>query len=323
MCTAIAFMQKHNFFGRTLDLEYHYKEEIVITPAGYHFCFRHEGDFTTESAIIGVATVIDSYPLYYDAINEHGLAMAGLNFVGNAKFMSNRAGYVNLAQFELIPYILGRARSIYQAKELLNDVRLINTPYSDTTPVSELHFFLTDGNISLAAEPEKDGFRIYNDPFGVLANNPPFPYHRENINNYMGLTRSEAENRFSKKLPLYNYSRGMGAIGLPGDLSSSSRFVRAAFAVANAAKLDTDTDAVGQVFHILDTVKQTEGLVSVGDKYEKTQYSVCADLNTGTYYYKTYSNSRINAVRLTEVSKTKSTLSRFPMELAEDICFIN
>ena len=323
MCTAIAFMQKHNFFGRTLDLEYHYKEEIVITPANYRFHLRHEGDFRTESAIIGVATVKDSYPLYYDAINEHGLAMAGLNFVGNAKFMPKSKEAVNLAQFELIPYILGQARSIYMAEEMLKNVRLINTPYSDTTPVSELHFFLTDGNISLAAEPEEDGFKIYDNPFGVLTNNPSFPYHRENLNNYMGLTREKAENRFSKKLPLYNYSRGMGAMGLPGDLSSSSRFVRAAFAVANAAKLDTDANSVGQVFHILDFVKQTDGLVSVSGKCEKTQYSVCADLNTGTYYYKTYGNSRISAVRLTEETKTSSVLSRFPMKLDEDIDYIN
>jgi choloylglycine hydrolase len=96
MCTALTFTQKDRYFGRTLDLEYRYSEEVVITPRKYTFSKKSGVGFKTDFAIIGIATVKDNYPLYYDAINEHGLAMAGLNFVENAKFTSSKNGYYNL-----------------------------------------------------------------------------------------------------------------------------------------------------------------------------------------------------------------------------------
>ena len=324
MCTAIAFKQKHSFFGRTLDLEYHYDEEVVITPREYHFLSTSTDGFKTDFAIIGIATVKSGYPLYYDAVNEHGICMAGLNFVGNAKFSdSEESGTVNLAQYELIPFILGKAKTLYEAESILKEVRLINTPFDKSTPTSELHYFLSDGEHTLVAEPGERGMKLYDNPFGVLTNNPPFPYHMENIKNYMRLTKEVSENCFDPKLPLVPYSRGLGAFGLPGDLSSASRFVRAAFGVANAEKKSDDEAAVGQVFHILGSVSQTEGLVNVDGAYEKTQYSICANLNTHTYYYKTYGNSRITAVRLGREERSKSSLSRYPLRYDEDILFEN
>ncbi len=324
MCTAIIFEQKCNFLGRTLDLEYHYDEEVVITPRGHTFSRKKSSDFKIDFAIIGIATVKDSYPLYYDAVNEHGLAIAGLNFVGNAKFSKNKKdNFISLSQFELIPFILGKCKTLKAAKDLLENTCLIDTPFDVSMPVSELHYFISDGKQSLAAEPTEQGFNIYDDPFGVLTNNPPFPYHKDNINNYMNLSQNEAENKFGANLPLKPYSRGMGAFGMPGDLSSSSRFIRAAFGVANATKKDSESRSVSQVFHILETVNQTEGLVKIGDLYERTQYSICANLDTGTYYYKTYNNSRITAVKLTKEAKEASSLSRFPLKTEEDILFEN
>ena len=244
--------------------------------------------------------------------------MAGLNFVGNAKFMPKSKEAVNLAQFELIPYILGQARSIYKAEEMLKNVRLINTPYSDTTPVSELHFFLTDGNISLAAEPEEDGFKIYDNSFGVLTNNPPFPYHRENLNNYMGLTREKAENRFSKKLPLYNYSRGMGAMGLPGDCSSQSRFVRAAFNKLNAVSYGTEEENVNQFFHLLSSVEQIEGTVKTPEgKDVITVYTSCCNTDKGLYYYTTYHNRSITGVDMHRENLDSTILVSYPLRKSE------
>lgn len=323
MCTALTFKQKNAYFGRTLDLEYHYSEEIVITPSGYNLRAGQRNGFKTNFSIIGIATVKDGYPLYYDAINECGLAMAGLNFVGNAKFMKAENGHQNIGQYELIPFILGNSRSVSEALNTLKSVRLIDTPYDKSTPVSELHYILTDGDITFAVEPTEHGFDIYDDPFGVLTNNPPFPYHRYNLSTYMNLTASKAENRFSDKFELRAESRGAGAFGLPGDLSSPSRFVRAAFAVSNAAVKDTETEAVGQVFHILDFVSQTEGLVRLEGGLERTQYAACANLNTGTYYYKTYDNSQICAVRLSDEAKSSADLTRFPLKFTQDIFYFN
>lgn len=324
MCTAIIFEQKCAFLGRTLDLEYHYSEEVVVTPRGYNFSKSNASEFKSDFAIIGIATVKDSYPLYYDAVNEHGLAMAGLNFVKNAKFTSNDVNKsISLTQFELLPFILGKCKSLNDAKNILKNTCLVDTPFDVSTPVSELHYLISDGKTSIAAEPCEDGFKLYDNPFGVLTNNPPFPYHRDNISNYMNLGKNSPENKFGKNLPLEPYSRGLGAFGMPGDLSSSSRFIRAAFGVANAEKKTLENESVAQVFHILSSVNQTEGLVKTGDLYERTQYSICANLNTGIYYYKTYNNSRITAVKLTDDLKSAKSLARFPLKTEEDILFEN
>ena len=84
MCTAATYKTKDFYFGRTLDYEFSYGDEIVVTPHNYEFDFRHAGKLEKHYAIIGMAHVAENYPLYYDAVNEAGLGMAGLNFVGNA-----------------------------------------------------------------------------------------------------------------------------------------------------------------------------------------------------------------------------------------------
>ena len=86
MCTAATYKTKDFYFGRTLDYEFSYGDQIVITPRNYSFHFRHVGDMEHHYAIIGMAHVAEDYPLYYDAMNEKGVAMAGLNFVGNAAY---------------------------------------------------------------------------------------------------------------------------------------------------------------------------------------------------------------------------------------------
>ena len=103
MCTAAAFQTKDFYFGRTLDYECSYGECVTVTPRRYPFSFRHMGRLDAHYAMIGMAHVADGYPLYYDAVNEAGLGMAGLNFVGNAQYAEVQEGKENVAQFELIP----------------------------------------------------------------------------------------------------------------------------------------------------------------------------------------------------------------------------
>ena len=117
------------------------------------------------------------------------------------------------------------------------------------------------------------------------------------LNNYMGLSKEHPQNHFSNKLDLCAYSRGMGAMGMPGDLSSSSRFVKAAFTKLNSVSGDAESESIGQFFHILASVEQQRGCVHIGDgQYELTIYSSCCNTDKGIYYYKTYENSQITAV---------------------------
>ena len=92
MCTAATFLSDDFYFGRNLDYEFSYGDEVTVTPRGYAFSLRRGDTFRTRYAIIGMAYVQGDYPLYYDAINEKGLGVAGLNFVGNAVYHLGSGG---------------------------------------------------------------------------------------------------------------------------------------------------------------------------------------------------------------------------------------
>lgn len=320
MCTAATYRTKDFYMGRTLDHDFSYGEEVVVTPRNFPFPMRHMEAMTCHYAIIGTAHVLEGYPLYYDGINEKGLGMAGLNFVGNAVYREVEPGKNNVAQFELIPWILGNCASVKEARELLAGINLVNTPFHQDLPPAQLHWLIGDREEVIAVESVKEGLQIYDNPTGVLTNNPPFPEQMFHLNNYMGLSPEEPVNRFSSGVPLCTYSRGMGALGLPGDLSSQSRFVRAAFTRLNAVSGDPEAESVSQFFHILGSVDQTRGCCRLGDgKYEMTIYTSCCNVDKGIYYYTTYGNHQITAVNMHRENLNGCRISRYPMIRGEQI----
>ena len=324
MCTAATYRTKDFYFGRTLDYEFSYGEEFVITPRNYEFNFRHMGQAKEHYAIIGMAHVAQDYPLYYDAMNEKGLCMAGLNFVGNAAYANVIPGRENVAQFELIPYLLGQCASVAEARDRLARLQLVGTPFNAQLPATQLHWLLADQHQAVVIEPMADGLHIYDNPVGVLTNNPPFPQQLFQLNNYMSLSPRQPENRFAPQLPLVPYSRGMGALGLPGDLSSASRFVRVAFTRMNAVSGDSETESVSQFFHILGSVEQQRGCCEVRDgQYEITLYTSCCNAARGIYYYTTYENRQITAVDMHRENLNGSALIRYPLITEQQIAHQN
>ena len=320
MCTAATYQTKDFYFGRTLDHDCSYGEEVTVTPRRYPFRFRHLGDMASHYAMIGMAHVAEQYPLYYDAVNEKGLAIAGLNFVGNAVYREVAPGKDNVAQFELIAWILGQCASVEEARRLLERVNLVSTPFHPALPAAQLHWIIADASEAITLESVQEGIRIYDNPAGILTNNPPFPHQMCHLNQYMGLSPRNPENRFSCRLPLAASSRGMGALGLPGDCSSPSRFVRAAFVKMNAVSGDSEPESVSQFFHILGAVEQQRGCCETEDgKLEVTLYTSCCNASRGIYYYTTYDNHQITAVDLHRADLEADTLSRYPLITGEQI----
>lgn len=314
MCTAATYRTKDFYFGRTLDNMCSYGEEVAVIPRNCPISFRAAGDMARHYAIIGMAHVEGGFPLYYDAVNEKGLCMAGLNFVGNAFYRDPLPGMDNIAQFEFIPWLLGRCADVGEARALLSRVNLTTEPFSAAMPVAQLHWLIADRGSCIVAEFTADGRHIYDDPAGVLTNNPPFPQQLFQLNNYMGLSAREPTNRFCGKLPLDQYSRGMGAIGLPGDLSSQSRFVRAAFVRANSVSGDSERESVSQLFHILGSVDQQRGCnILCGGQCEITLYTSCCNATKGIYYYTTYDNSQLTAVDLRRCDLEGGALLLYPL----------
>ena len=179
---------------------------------------------------------------------------------------------------------------------------------------------ISDSSSTIVVEPLEDGLKIYENPVGVLTNNPTFDKQLFNLNDYRGLSNKNPLNTFGKNIDLDEYSRGMGAIGLPGDLSSSSRFIKVAFTRANSFESN-----VSQFFHILGSVEQQKGCTFIDDPdlYEYTMYTSCYDIEESVLYYRTYFNSQINRVDLNNEDLDSDKLIDYPLVDEENFNFIN
>ena len=214
MCTSLAFTGSHPCFGRNLDLEESFGEQIVITPRSFPLTFRRLPCQKNHYAIIGMAHVAGGVPLYAEAVNEKGLYMAGLNFPGNACYFPHADdGATEAAPYELIPWLLGQCATIEETKDLLERLRLLDEPFAPGLPSAPLHWHLSDGHTSLVLESMADGLHIHTDPVGVLTNNPPFDFHLTNLRQYLNLTAASPENRFHSALSLSPFGQGKGPPG--------------------------------------------------------------------------------------------------------------
>ena len=313
MCTAVTFKTKDHYFGRNLDYEYSYHETVTVTPRNFPLAFRTIGTLTDHYAMIGMAFVQNDYPLYYDATNEHGLSVAGLNFPRNAYYPSYDEAKRNVAPFEFIPYILASCKDVREAKAAFDDLNVFDENFSAALPHSPLHWMIADRDECIVVEPLKDGLKVYDNPVGILTNNPPFDFHMTNLCNYLNVTREEATSRFAADFDLTPYSRGMGSIGLPGDLSSASRFVKAAFTKLNSVPGEGEVESVSQFFHILGSVEQQKGCCKGEKGFEHTIYSSCCNIDKGKYYYTTYDNSRITGVDMRSEDLDGRALISYPL----------
>ncbi len=319
MCTAAVYKTMDHYFGRTLDHDRSYGEEITIIPRNYVIHYKYEGIINNHFAIIGMACVMDNYPLYYDAVNEAGLAMAGLNFTDNAVYNNADNNKYNIAPFEFIPWILCQCSSIAEAKELITRTNIIDISFNNLAQ-ARLHWIIAAHGEAITIETTQSGICIYDNKIGILTNNPTFEMHLFNLNNYMSLSPYEPQNSFCNGLSLNAYSHGMGALGLPGDFSSQSRFIRAAFVKANSVCGDTEEESVNQFFHILGSVEQPKGCNRPEDaNYEITLYTSCCNTDKGIYYYTTYDNHQISCINMHKENLNTASLIKYPLITRENI----
>ncbi len=325
MCTSIALTSKDFYFGRNLDLEYHFGERVVVTPHNYPVRLRMAGELSTHHAMIGMATVADGYPLYAEAVNEKGLCIAGLNFPGNAYYPTHTdEAKANISPFELPLWVLGQCETVMQAWTLLERTHLIAIDHSPSMRLSPLHWHIADRERSIVLESMQDGMHLYDDPVGVLTNNPPFDFQLTNLRQYLNLTAAYPTDRFGGAHALSPFGQGFGAIGLPGDYSPVSRFVKAAFLRQNSICDMEDAASVAQFFHLLDAVAMPRGSVRTQEeKYDITTYSCCVNATQGVYYYKTYENDQLTAVDMHRAELNGTAIYEYPLVTEQQVAFAN
>ncbi|EMF0486483.1 choloylglycine hydrolase [Enterococcus hirae] len=325
MCTGLSFVNNDFYFGRNLDLEYHFGEKVVITPRNYPLAYKYFSTQTNHFAMIGMATIIDNYPLYADAMNEYGLGMAGLNFPGYAKYSDSiEHNKNNIAPYEIIPWTLAQFKTVSEVKESYKDLNLVNIDFKIGVPVAPLHWIISDKNESVVLEMTKNGLKLYDNPIGVLTNNPTFDFHITNLKNYMGLSACQPKNKFTKNMEISPLGQGTGSIGLPGDCSPASRFIKAAFIKENSYCKPEELVNVSQFFHILDSVSFVQGAVVTPDqKYDTTIYSCCINGRTGDYYYKTYTNNQISVISMQNENLEHNNLISYDLIVDQKVNHVN
>ncbi len=324
MCTALSLTTKDRYFGRNLDLDRSYGEEVCVMPRQFPLIFRRMGGISAHYTMIGMATVVGGTPLFYEAANEYGLAMAGLNFPGNAHYAPLTEEKDNIAPFEFIPWILCQCKTVEEAKKLLLRMNLADIAFSEQLPPSPLHWMISDGVQDIVIEAMRDGLHIHENPVGVLTNNPPFEYHLANLKRYCHLSNDNANIVREENLPYTAYCQGLGAVGLPGDVSSMSRFVRMVFGKKNSVCGNDESASVGQFFHLLSSVEMIKGVCRTDEgTWDITGYSACINTSRGLYYYTTYGNRRITCVDMHKTDLESRTISRFPLVSEESIQYQN
>ncbi|MBU3852160.1 MAG: choloylglycine hydrolase [Candidatus Paralactobacillus gallistercoris] len=305
MCTGLRFTDTDGnlFFGRNLDVESSYGEKVLVTPRNYPLPYKFLEDGKTTKAIIGMGIMAGDYPMYFDACNENGLGIAGLNFPRFAYFPKETvAGKKNMTPYEFMLWVMEEFDTVAEAKQGLQELSLIDSPFSPQMPVAPLHWIISDKEGALVVEATKEhGVQVYDNPVGVLTNNPDFPWHMMNLNNYVGLNPNDAKATMWSKQEVKGLGVGTGSLGLPGDSIPASRFVKVAYLNANYPTVKTEAENVAKFFNILKAVAMVDGsVVNEAGKREFTVYTACYSANTKTYYYNRYNDFEMKKVQMND-----------------------
>lgn len=299
MCTAIRLEGEYHLFGRTLDVDREYGQEVCILPKNQRVEFCHLPPIENHPAILGMAVKFEGRPLFFDGVNENGLCVAALNFPLYAVYHNATKEKINIASYEFITYILCNCNTVDDAENLLKCANITPESISEKLPLTPLHWIIADKKGSITVESVAEGLKVYKNPVGVLTNSPEFSYQITRLSDYMTLSTNQPNNTIYPSAELKQYSGGMGGIGLPGDFSSTSRFVRATFVKNNIVREQEKKKSINQFFHILDAVSVPKGCVTNEDgNLMHTAYSCCIDPSKPAYYFTTYDNREIVKKRL-------------------------
>ncbi|MBR0430904.1 choloylglycine hydrolase [Candidatus Saccharibacteria bacterium] len=312
MCTGVRFNDSagNMYFGRNLDWSVGYGEKVVITPRGYKYKPAFLGETNQSPAVIGMGIIVENTPLYFDCANENGLAIAGLNFPGYAKYETAMVGdKTNVAAYEFPFWVVLNFNTVDEAEKALKEVAIVAKPINDQYPVSELHWIIGDAKRSIVVEYTEKGMEIFENNVDILTNQPGYGWHKENLRNYMNLFPQMPKEVKWEKAKMTAFGSGSLMRGLPGDYYSPSRFVRVAYLNTHYPIKTTEEENVSRLFHTLTGVAMIDGAAAMADgQFEKTVYTGGYSIKTKTYYYNTYEEPAIKSVALSDYNLESAEL---------------
>lgn len=302
MCTGLALETKDglHLFGRNMDIEYSFNQSIIFIPRNFKCVNKsNKKELTTKYAVLGMGTIFDDYPTFADGMNERGLGCAGLNFPVYVSYSKEDIeGKTNIPVYNFLLWVLANFSSVEEVKEALKNANIVDIPISENIPNTTLHWMISDiTGKSIVVEQTKEKLNVFDNNIGVLTNSPTFDWHVANLNQYVGLRYNQVPEFKLGDQSLTALGQGTGLVGLPGDFTPASRFIRVAFLRDAMIKNDKDSIDLIEFFHILNNVAMVRGSTrTVEEKSDLTQYTSCMCLEKRIYYYNTYENNQINAI---------------------------
>lgn len=318
--------------GRTIEFgESNINGKIIISPRGKEFkALTSEGKnngvtWKAKYGFVGASVVVDQF--IGEGINEKGLN-AGLFYFPHygslTKYDKTKAN-ISLADMELVGWILSNFETVEEVKEGLKKIKIVNIGYDDKgKPLPTAHWRIGDakGNNIVLEIINNGEIKIYDNKVGVLTNSPDYEWHIKNLNNYINLYSGNANSYDLNGEKIFSFGAGTGALGLPGDITPPSRFVRAFYYVNSVGKVENTILAVNKAFHILNNF-DIPIEVEFPKEYKKnipqdvisaTQWTAVSDLTNKVFYYKTMDNSQIRKIDLKQIDFSNIKYQAFPMD---------
>src|SRR5665648_227450 len=318
-CTGISLKAQDGaaIRGRTLEFGFPLQSNVLVVPAGKEFSGTlPDGgkglSYKTRYGIVGANAFDQS--MIIDGLNDQGLSVGLFYFPGYAQYadVTKENASRALAPQDFGMWVLGNFATVDEVKKALNDTVMVGTPFpglgSAKGMVADVHFFVQDkSGKSIAIEPIDGELKVTEAPIGVMTNAPTYDWHMTNLDNYLNLTAKDITTDTLGPVTLSATGSGSGMLGLPGDFTPPSRFVRAAMFSQAALPNAASDDAVFAAFHILNQFDIPKGSVingSVGKPAaEITEWTSVNDLQNLRWYFRTHQDQSIRMVDLKEAIK--------------------
>lgn len=313
MCTAITFktMDNFNFLARTMDFSFQLDAEPVYIPKNYTFNSHVKDEkFVSKYSFIGSGRDMHGY-LFADGLNEKGFGIATLYFEENAKFSSRKnPKKLNIASDELVSWALGNISSVKEFENEINNLNIMGVKNEILGKILPLHWIISDKTgETKCLEITSDGVNLYENRVGVMTNSPKFTWHLTNLSHFNGLQPNEPSEKQYGNFKTISDGPGNGLMGMPGDYTSASRFIRASVLKQYTSGVKGPEKGLNAVIHILNSVDIPKGVKITNTKNNTsdfTQYKGIMDLTNLSYYMLSYDSFLPHKVTLDEKMMKKN-----------------
>ena len=320
MCTCTRIKAKDNsvVLGRTMEFGIDPGSNMTVFPRKFKFqgtLADNKPGFSWEGQYGFVGMSVTGKPLVSDGINEKGLYVGDLYLPGFAKYQEIEMGQEQkcISQLDVAGYLLSLCQTVEEAKKAIQDITVTGLYMEEIKNIPPLHFAIHDKTGDSAVFEYIDGtLHIHNNPIGVLTNSPTFDWHMINLRNFVNLSATNVPELKLNGDTITQLGQGTGMLGLPGDSTPPSRFVRAVAFTQSALQPDNSEEAINLMYHIMNNFdipkgfsRSTEGGETL---YDFTFWTTLADLTNGNYYYRSYNTLKVFRVSTNSLNFDESDL---------------